>query len=114
MNDTIQIVIDYYCKSISTLENLSKKSLWKCLTSLFLRLKKQDIEIYFELIGNHLFAEIKDNSKSLSGFEAENFLIKLAETHGKRYVKNRIKFFLQGDNSLQNKLEELLNSTNSN
>jgi hypothetical protein len=110
LNDTLQIVIDYYCKSNATLENLSKKSLWKCLTSLFLKLKKQDIEIYFELIGNYLITEIKDHSKSLSGFEAETFLIKLAEAHGKRYIKNRIKNFIQGDKNLQNKLDELLNT----
>lgn len=58
---TLNSVIDYISRNIKTLPNLLKKSIWSCLSSMFKKMKRGDIEFYIENILDSVVKEIESN-----------------------------------------------------
>ncbi len=97
-------MIDLLCKTYKDLNNLTKKTIWITFSLMFEKVKKYDFEMYLEYFGKILANEIKgnlniklENSSQVCGFEAINFVKKIQEIYGKKYVINRIKSI---DNSI--------------
>ena len=78
--------------------------MWIGFSQMFQKVNKSNFELYFEYIGKQLTLEIKgnfylkkENSNQVCGYEAINFVKKLYEIFGKKYISNRIKAI---DNSI--------------
>lgn len=57
------IIIDFFTRNYSTLQNLLKKTLWSSLIVIFNKISKPDIDMYFDYIVKILVREVegKDN-----------------------------------------------------
>ena len=108
--ELLMIVIDFLCKNYHNgLTNINKKVIWEALTVLFLKINKYDIELYIDYIIDILIKELDLNLNSLSGYQAEKFILALIEGGvNKRMIKSKIKNKIKGKMNLINYFNNLL------
>ena len=108
--ELLMIVIDFLCKNYHNgLTNINKKVIWEALTVLFLKINKYDVELYIDYIIDILIEELDLNLNSLSGYQAEKFILGLIEGGiNKRMIKSKIKNKIKGKVNLINYFNNLL------
>ena len=108
--ELLMIVIDFLCKNYHNgLTNINKKVIWEALTVLFLKINKYDAELYIDYIIDILIEELDLNLNSLSGYQAEKFILGLIEGGiNKRMIKSKIKNKIKGKMNLINYFNNLL------
>ena len=108
--ELLMIVIDFLCKNYHNgLTNINKKVIWEALTVLFLKINKYDTELYIDYIIDILIEELDLNLNSLSGYQAEKFILGLIEGGiNKRMIKSKIKNKIKGKMNLINYFNNLL------
>ena len=108
--ELLMIVIDFLCKNYHNgLTNINKKVIWEALTVLFLKINKYDVELYIDYIIDILIEELDLNLNSLSGYQAEKFILGLIEGGiNKRMIKSKIKNKIKGKMNLINYFNNLL------
>ena len=102
--------IDYLCKNYNIgLSNINKKSIFECLTGLFLKINKYDAELYIDYIIDILIKELDLNINSLSGWQAERFVSGIIQGGiSKRMIKSKVKNKIKGKNNLIQIFDKLL------
>ena len=108
--DLLMCEIDYLCKNYNLgLSNINKKSIWECLTVLFLKINKYDAELYIDYIVDYLIKDLDLNINSLCGWQAERFVIGIIEGGiNKRMIKSKVKNKIKGKNNLIQIFDKLL------
>ena len=108
--DLLMCEIDYLCKNYNLgLSNINKKSIWECLTVLFLKINKYDAELYIDYIVDYLIKDLDLNINSLCGWQAERFVIGIIEGGiNKRMIKSKVKNKIKGKPNLIQLFDKLL------